>query len=186
MDQPKRVKLEDDTKEDVGLLVERRIPWLFVGLLGGLLLTFISSKFESVLSENISLAFFIPIIVYMSDAIGTQAQTIFIRNSTKKQMRFVIYLVKEFSVGILIGSIFGLALGVLALVWFKSVDVAISVGLAMFVNMSTAPVIALFIAKFLQKEKTDPALGSGPFSTIIQDMLSLLIYFAISTLIILR
>ena len=180
----KHISLEDDTKESVSLLVERRVPWLFAGLLGGIALIFISSKFETLLSRNISLAFFIPIIVYMSDAIGTQAQTIFIRNSAKAKVKFPIYMIKEFAVGAILGLIFGLILGVLALFWFKSNDVAFSVGLAMFVNLAFAPVLALLVTRILQKEKTDPALGSGPFSTILQDLISLLIYFLIATLII--
>lgn len=180
----KPVSLEDDTKETITLLTGRRIPWLMAGLLGGIVLTFISSKFEYLLSVNISIAFFIPVIVYMSDAVGTQSQSIFIRNSAKERINFPLYLLKESAVGTLLGFIFGLVLGIFALLWLKSSEVAFSVGLAMLANMALAPLVALTIPRFLQIERTDPALGSGPFSTILQDLISLSIYLLIASLII--
>ena len=185
MPESKRVKLEDDTKESVSLLVERRVPWLVIGLVAGMGLPFISSRFENLLSANISLVFFIPIIVYLSDAVGTQSQTIFVRNLVHKNMRFSNYLIKEFLVGTLLGLIFGSVLCISAYIWLKSAQIAVTVGLAMFLNISLAPLLAILMSKFLQKEKTDPALGSGPFSTVLQDLISLTIYFLVAWVIIL-
>lgn len=178
--------LEDDTRETETKLIEHRLPWLGIGLVGGALAAVVSSRFESLLASNISLVFFIPVIVYMADAVGTQTETIYIRNAARKKIIFSIYLIKETLAGLLMGSIFGSSLGLFALWWFNSTTVALTVGLAMFLTIATAPPTALLVSKFLQKEKTDPALGAGPFTTILQDLMSLGIYFLIASAIIFR
>lgn len=165
-------------------LLKLRLPWLAVGLLGGIGASYLVSRFEIILSQNISLAFFLPFIVYMSDAVGTQTETIFVRNMTKGRSHFVIYIVKEFFLGIILGVLFGGATGLFAYAWLHDPKTAWTVGVAMLANVAAAPVIALIIPEILFKEHTDPALGGGPFTTIIQDILSILIYFLIASVII--
>lgn len=176
--------LEDDSRESVELMVEHRLPWLAVGLLGGILATVLASKFEILFRENIELSFFIPVIVYMASAMGTQTENVFVRNISKKRVKFSVYLLKEIVLGFILGIFFGSALGGFAYLWFGSMHTALSVGISTFVTMSIAPVVALSVPEVLWKRHTDPAIGSGPFVTIIQDLLSLLIYFAIATVII--
>lgn len=181
---PDSKQLEDDAKESEVKLIEHRIPFLSVGLIGGMVLTLFSSRFEGLLAQNINLVFFIPVIVYMSGAVGTQAETIYIRNIGRRQLKFSTYLFKEFFSGIALGIVFGLAIGLFAYFWLNSFKVALTVGTAMLVNVALAPILALFIAKFLQKEKSDPALGAGPFTTVLEDIISLGIYFLVASIII--
>jgi len=176
--------LEDDAKEPEVKLIEHRLPWLTLGLLGGMGATVLSSKFESILSGNLQLVFFIPVIVYMADAVGTQTETIYIRNAATKKTSFSLYLFKESLTGLALGAIFGLAIGLFAFFWFNSWHTALTVGLAMFVNILVAPIMAMVVARGLQKERTDPALGAGPFTTVLQDLVSLGIYFMIASVII--
>lgn len=184
MNQEKHIPLEDDTRESVHLIVKRRLPWLFVGLLGGLLLPIISSRFEELLSKNISLVFFIPVIVYLSGAIATQSETIYVRNLGRERVRFSNYIIKELFLGSILGTVFGIAVGLFALIWLKSAETAVTLGLAMFADASLAPVVGITVARILQKEKTDPALGAGPFTTVLQDLISLTIYLVVASLII--
>lgn len=179
---PKEI-LADDATEGIGLLLRLRFPWLLLGLVGGALASFLVSRFESILSQNIALAFFVPMIVYMSDAVGTQTETIYVRNLAKKQIRLLSYLTKELAIGFLLGIVFGLLIGIFAYLWLNSVETAFTVALAMAVNVTIAPAVALLTASFLHKEHSDPALGAGPFSTVLQDIISLLIYFLIASLI---
>ncbi len=178
--------LEDDTTEGINLLIQHRLPWLLLGLVGGILSMFLSSRFEELLSRNIQLVFFIPVIVYMADAVGTQTQTIYIRNLGREKVNFYTYLFKEFFTGIALGSIFGSILGVIAFLFFNSYATGFTVGLAMAAGIGTAPIVALIVPNILQKIQTDPALGGGPFTTILQDLLSLIIYLTIASLILLR
>lgn len=72
--------IEDDIQEPVTHLVKNRLPWLFTGLFGGIVTSIIMSHFEKILAADIRLSFFIPVIVYMSDAVGTQTETIYVRH----------------------------------------------------------------------------------------------------------
>jgi magnesium transporter len=181
----KRRALEDDNRESVKLMVRHRIPWLIIGLLGGICATVLSSHFEELLTKNIQLSFFIPVIVYMADAVGTQTESVIVRNLARNKVHFMTYLFKEFFLGIILGVGFSVILGTFAFLWFHSWHTAITVSYALFITMSIAPVVALLIPELLWKEHTDPAIGSGPFSTVIQDLLSLLVYFFVATMIIL-
>src|SRR3989344_2562546 len=177
--------ITDDTKEKLSRLIEERLPWLILGLIGGIIVTVLVSKFENILSKNISLAFFLPVIIYMSDAIGTQTENIYVRNLAKFRDDFYKYFIKELLAGVTFGAIFGLLLGAFANLWLGSFQVAFTVGAAMFINGIIALVVVLIIPEALFKEHKDPALGAGPFSTIFQDLLSLSVYLLVATLIIL-
>ena len=84
-----------------------------------------------------------------------------------------------------LGALFGIAIGVFAYLWFGDYKTATTVGLAMFTTMAISPIIALTVPEILFKEHKDPAIGAGPFATVIQDLLSLLIYFTIASIIVL-
>ncbi len=174
---------EDDIKEPVRILIGHRLPWLILGLLGGILTTFIVSRFELILASDLRLAFFIPIIVYMSDAIGTQTETIYIRHIKESGADFFKYMIKESLLGLGLGLIFGVTIGLIANFWLASPQIGLTVGIAMFINCTIAPVMATFIPTILYKRHKDPALGSGPLATIIQDLISVLIYFYTASLI---
>lgn len=180
-----KVPLTDDIKEPVGHLLEHRLPWLVLGALGGIFASVVVSKYERILEADLRLAFFIPLIVYLSDAVGTQTETIFVRHLKKTGTGFVRYLMKETFLGFCLGAVFGVLTGVFASWWLGSAAIGLTVGLAMFINLSLAPALASLIPELLYKEHTDPALGAGPLATIIQDLISLLIYFLLATLIIL-
>lgn len=185
----KHLTYADDAKEGVSLLIRIRLPWLIVGLAVGTLITFLVSRFESVLADEVSLAFFIPIIIYMSDAVGTQTETIYVRNMSvdDKQAKFSKYFFKELILGMTIGAICGFTIGLVAYFWLDSFQVALTVGLAMLASMSAAAVFALVVPSLLHKVASiDPAVGAGPFTTVMQDMISLLIYFLIASAIILH
>lgn len=177
---------ENVQTESVDHLIRERMPWLFLGLLGGIITTFIISKYEAILSADIRLAFFMPIIVYLSDAVGTQTETIYIRAlSDNKKINFSKYILKESVTGFGLGLISGIILGLVAAFWLHSATVGLTVGLSMLINLTLAPIFALIIPRLLYRKHSDPALGSGPVATIIQDLISLLIYFLIASLLIL-
>lgn len=174
----------DDAKEKITSLILERLPWLVLGLIGGIVVTIIVSKFEEIISKNIALAFFLPVIVYMSDAIGTQTETIYVRKLAKFRDNFFQYFVKELLLGLTFGLIFGLLLAIFAKLWLNLDQVALSVGLAMFINGAIAPIVALAVPELIFKRHEDPALGAGPFTTLVQDLISLLVYLSVATLII--
>ena len=175
---------EDDAHESVERLLAHRVPWLFVGLIGGIFATLIVAQYEAILAADIRLSFFIPIVVYLSDAVGTQAETIYVRVLAGRAKPFRIYLLKEILVGLGLGSIFGLLLGIFAAYWLDSTAIGITIGLTTLINLTLAPVLAVLVPNILYKRHTDPALGAGPVGTIIQDLISLFVYFFIASIVV--
>jgi magnesium transporter len=167
-------------------VVERlwhRLPWLGVGLLGALLAANIMGGFEEHLRGHIVVAFFVPAIVYLADAVGTQTETLVIRGlSLGVTIRDVVW--REIATGLLIGTALAtLAFPVAFLRWGEA-DVALAVALALLAACSTATLIALALPWAFQRAGRDPAFGSGPLATVLQDLLSILIYLSISTVLV--
>ena len=180
-----KIEYLDDDKKPVSFLFKSRIPSLFVGLLLGMLLSFITSGFEEVISKNVMVAFFIPFIVYLADAVGDQTLNIYVRDLKSGKANFKKYLIKETALGFLFGIVFALITTLIILLWFKSVELAFAVSISIFAAISSAPLIALIVAEIFQLEHTDPAIGGGPIATVIQDTVTILIYGFIASAIIL-
>lgn len=159
--------------------LRHRLPWLLIGLLGSVLATFIVARFESALSVNPAIAFFVPGLVYLADAIGTQTEAVAVRGLSLSHARLSSLVAGEFRTGALIG----LVLGGLTLpgVWlaFGDLNLALAVAGALFAAGCIATTIGLLLPWLLGRLGSDPAYGSGPLATIIQDLLSLLTYFAV-------
>lgn len=156
-----------------------RLPWLLVGLAGAVLAAAIVGGFEEQLSRNVLLAFFIPGIVYMADAVGTQTETLVIRGlSVGVPIRRV--MMGELLTGIVVGAVLGAAFLPIGLLAWGDGEVAVAVSLALFAASSVATLVAMSLPSVLHHLKVDPAFGSGPLATVIQDLLSILIYFAIA------
>jgi magnesium transporter len=156
-----------------------RLPWLLVGLLGSILATFVVSRFEQALEKQVFIAFFVPGIVYLADAIGTQTEAIVVRGLSLSQNSLRTLLMGELWTGLLIGLALGCLSFPLVAIAFGNIRIAIAVSLAILTAGGVATTIGLFLPWLFDRLGRDPAFGSGPVATIIQDVLSLLIYFAI-------
>jgi magnesium transporter len=156
-----------------------RMPWLIVGLAGAMASAVIVGAFEQELGKNVLLAFFLPAIVYMADAVGTQTETVLIRGfSAELDLSKVIR--REIASGVLIGLLIGAVFYPFALIGWGDGDVALAVGLALFASCSIATSVATVLPRLLQRLGADPAFGSGPLATIVQDLLSIAVYLAIA------
>jgi magnesium transporter len=168
------------SEEPVQRRFRHRLPWLLVGLCGALLAADVVGSFETQLQSMVMLAFFIPGLVYLADAVGTQTETVIVRGlSVGVAMRRMV--VRELLVGLAIGLVLAAVAG--PLVWWRwgEADIAVIVGLSVFAACSTATVAAMTLPWLLNTLGLDPAFGSGPLATVIQDLLSILIYFGIAT-----
>jgi magnesium transporter len=155
-----------------------RLPWLLVGLLGAMGATAIVGGFKEQLEANVLLAFFIPAVVYMADAVGTQTETVLIRAlSAGITVRSV--LRRELLTGLVMGAVIGAAFLIFALIGWGEADVAAAVALAMFASCSIATLVAMALPALFQHLGLDPAFGCGPLATVLQDLLSIVVYLAI-------
>lgn len=167
-------------EEPIHRRILHRLPWLLIGLVGAMASAVIVGSFEEQLSEKVLLAFFVPAVVYMADAVGTQTETLLIRGmSADINMRVVVR--REIITGVLIGTLVGAAFYPFALIGWGDGDVALAVGLALIASCSIATSVATALPRLLSRFGSDPAFGSGPLATIIQDLLSIAVYLAIAT-----
>jgi magnesium transporter len=157
-----------------------RLPWLLVGMAGSALATALMARFETALSAHIAVAFFIPAIVYLADAVGTQSEAVAVRGLSLTGADLAPLLAGELGTGVLIGVTLGSL--ALPLVWlvFGNIALAATVAIALVVAGSVATTIGFLLPWLFARFGYDPALGSGPLGTVIQDVLSLLIYFMIA------
>lgn len=155
-----------------------RLPWLLVGLGGSMIATLVVARFESALAAKPALAFFVPGLVYLADAIGTQSETVAVRGLSLSHVGIGRLIGSELRTGLLIGAV--LALLAFPMVWgvFGELRLAAAVTLALAGASMVASVLGLLLPWLLARAGFDPAYGSGPLATIVQDVLSLLIYFA--------
>jgi magnesium transporter len=157
-----------------------RLPWLFVGLAGSIVATWIVARFEERLSAHIAVAFFIPAIVYLADAVGTQTEAVVVRGlSFLHAPSFSRLLVGEVSAGMIVGGTLGAVVLPLVYLGFGDARLAAAVAMAVAVAASLATVCGLVFPWVLARLDKDPAFGSGPVATVLQDVLSLAIYFAV-------
>jgi len=157
-----------------------RLPWLLLGLAGALLAADIVGWFETQLQGNVLLAFFVAGVVYLADAVGTQTETVVVRGlSVGVAITQVVW--RELLTGVLMGVV--LALVAYPLVYWRwgAGDIALGVSLSLLAACSTATVAAMALPWGFDYCGVDPAFGSGPLATVIQDLLSILMYFVIIT-----
>jgi magnesium transporter len=168
------------SEERVGRRLLHRLPWLALGLLGAMLSAWLVGKSEEQLTRTVQLAFFMPAIVYMADAVGTQTETLAVRGlSVGVSLRD--FLAKELMAGTLIGLIIGALFLPFSLMLFNDAAVAATVSLSLLCSCAVASGVAMVLPWLLARLGKDPAFGSGPLATVIQDLLSLVIYLAIAS-----
>ena len=173
------------TMESLPRRLWHRLPWLFIGLIGAFVAAGIVGRYEHTLSELVLLAAFVPGIVYFADAVGTQTETVVVRGLSLgidvRQM-----LLREALTGVVIGAATAVfAYPIVRFIW-NDAQLAMIVALSLFAACSIATVVALALPVLLSRFRVDPAFAAGPLATVIQDLLSLLIYFAIATAVIAR
>jgi magnesium transporter len=163
-------------------LTKARLPWLFLGLVGGLGAAAIMGEFESLIAEHALLFFFTPLIAAMAGNVGVQSSAIIVQGLANDDLKGSITnrLIKE----MLLASLNGLILaGVLLLFtwfWKGSFPVAFAISLSLITVIVVAGIIGTFIPLFLHKRGIDPAIATGPFITTSNDIFGILIYFTIA------
>jgi magnesium transporter len=156
-----------------------RLPWLLVGLAGSALATAAMAGMERTLQAHIAIAFFVPALVYLADAIGTQTETVAVRGLSLTRTGLAPLLAGELRTGMLIGTVLGaLSFGPIWLV-FGDARLAAAVAISILAAGTVANGIGMLFPWLLHRFGFDPAYGTGPGSTVVQDVCTILVYFAV-------
>lgn len=172
----------DDVKSmSIYASLKNRLPWLIIGILGGILTAQVISLFEQTLAKNIILAAFIPLVVYIASAIATQAGFFIVRDlALNKTIDFLSYTLKQFKVIVSMGFIISLLIFFFAFVFYGEIGISLVLSLSIFLTILSAIITGVLIPYAFSRLKFDPANASGPIATIIQDLLSVLIYLMVA------
>ena len=163
-----------------------RLPWLFASWIGGIGAASIIGAFENILANIVALAAFIPVILGMGGNIATQSSTIIVRGMATGRVNIggeIKLIFKEIKVGLILGSLYGILLGVFAKFIFTSAqdNLGFVVGLSICASMVVAATVGTIIPLILRKLDIDPAIATGPFVTTSIDILGVLFYFLIAS-----
>ncbi|MBN1225588.1 MAG: magnesium transporter [Deltaproteobacteria bacterium] len=192
--------MEEEANEDISLMAgvieyeisevsplkisKARLPWLFLGLAGGLLSAFIINYFHTSIEKILALSFFIPVVMAMGGNTGTQAATVVIRGLATGDISIVRIskrLLTELWVALINGCMCGILLALVVAFWLSDVKFGIAVGTSLVAVILFSGSFGAFIPFLLQKLNIDPALAAGPFITTLNDIIGLLIYLSIIT-----
>lgn len=167
------------TEEPVTARLWHRVPWLLIGLVGSALAALVVGGFEEQLAQDVRLAFFLPGIVYLADAVGTQTETLVIRGmSVGVSIRRIVWseVLTGLLIGVVLGGLAGLATGLVT----GSADLAVVVAVSLLLACAVATAVAMLLPGVLRRFGTDPAFGAGPLATVVQDLLSIVLYFVVA------
>jgi magnesium transporter len=174
-----------DVDDSIYKLSWARLPWLFLGLLGGIGAAAVMGGFEEVLLEYKILFYFTPLIAAMAGNVGVQSSAIIVQGLANNDVKDSINnrLFKETLLSILNGIILSAFLFGFIYFWRNEIDVALAISLSLVVVIIVAGIVGTFIPLFLNKRGIDPAIATGPFITTSNDIFGILIYFLIAKLI---
>lgn len=174
-----------EPSDNVFILTRARIPWLFIGLLGGIVGAHVIGIYEAEIKIDPKLAMFVPLIAAMGGNVGVQSSSIVVQGLANKSINFDTTwkkLLKEMSVALIIAATFSSLILIYNLLFSSSLELTLTVSSALFSVILFASVFGTFIPLVLDRYKIDPAVATGPFITTTNDILGLFIYFGIGRL----
>ena len=174
-----------DVDDSIFELTRARLPWLIVGLIGGIGAAFVMGGFDEILLQHKILFYFTPLIAAMAGNVGVQSSAIIVQGLANDEIKGSINnrLFKETLLSILNGVILAGLLFLFIYFWQGEIDIALALSIALVAVVIVAGIIGTFIPLFLNKRGIDPAIATGPFITTSNDIFGILIYFMVAKLI---
>lgn len=171
-----------ESRDSVWTLTRARLPWLLIGLMGGLGGAYVIGAFR--IEDNPGMALFIPLIAAMGGNVGVQSAAIVVQglaSSTVDRSDMAARLSKELGVGLINGLICSTLILLASFVLGFGTALSITVGIALLCVIVFAALFGTFVPLTLDRYQIDPALATGPFITTANDIIGLLIYFWVGT-----
>ncbi|WP_299430357.1 magnesium transporter [uncultured Maribacter sp.] len=166
-------------------LTRARLPWLFLGLVGGIGAFLIMEGFQEAFNKYAVLFFFTPLIAAMAGNVGVQSSAIIVQGLANDDVKGSINsrLIKEMLLAALNGFILALFLFLFVWVTKGELNTAFAISASLVVVIIVAGLIGTFVPLFLNKQGIDPAIATGPFITTSNDIFGILIYFWIAKMV---
>ena len=171
-----------DAEDSIFALTRARLPWLFLGLIGGVGAAMIMGTFDTIVEEFPLILLFTPLIAAMAGNVGVQSSAIIVQGLANDDIKGSINtrLIKEMFLAALNGLILALFLFGFMWAWQQDFQTALAVSVSLVAVIIVAGIVGTFIPLFLHKRGIDPAIATGPFITTSNDIFGILIYFIIA------
>ena len=165
-------------------LTRARLPWLILGLFGGLGSVFIMEGFEDALAKYKELFFFTPLIAAMAGNVGVQSSAIIVQGLANDVVKGSLFnrLVKEISLSLISGVTLGILVILFGLIIGMEMDFSLTIAISMLCVIIVAALIGTFVPIILDKRGIDPAIATGPFITTSNDIFGIFLFFYIAKL----
>jgi len=173
-----------ESSDSIWTLTRARLPWLLIGMIGGLLGAKVIGIFD--IEKNYQMTFFIPLIAAMGGNVGVQSAAIVVQGLAGGSIEFngtFKRLIKELGVALVNGIICSSIIYIAAFLLGYGVWLSATVSIALLAVIIFAALFGTFVPLTLDNYKIDPALATGPFITTVNDVLGLFIYFLIGQMI---
>ena len=179
---------EVEADDSIFELTKARLPWLILGLFGGLGSVFILESFESIMAtkELRALFFYTPLIAAMAGNVGVQSSAIVVQGLANDVIKgsLISRLLKEIGLTLINGLILSLILVVFGLIIKQPFDMSIAISSSMILVIIVAALIGTSVPIILNKFGIDPAIATGPFITTGNDVIGILLFFYVAKIII--
>ena len=171
-----------EADDSIWELTRARLPWLFLGLIGGVGAAAIMGGFEEMISKHAILFFFTPLIAAMAGNVGVQSSAIIVQGLANDDLKGSVSnrLFKEMMLATLNGFVLAIVLFVFTWLWQGNYPTAFAISIALIAVIIVAGIVGTFIPLFLHQRGIDPAIATGPFITTSNDIFGILIYFWIA------
>ena len=177
----------DDVEADDNILelTKARLPWLILGLFGGLGSVFIMEGYESAMNSYKELFFFTPLIAAMAGNVGVQSSAIIVQGLANDNVKGSLWkrLLKEVGLSLINGFILGIILIAVAPLMGLTTNLSLTVSISMLSVIIVASLIGTFVPIVLDKRGIDPAIATGPFITTSNDIFGIFLFFMIAKMI---
>jgi magnesium transporter len=180
------VKLEDGKSYSVWRSFRLRFPWLTSNIMGGILCAIISSWYETLLTETIILALFIPVVLALSESVSIQSLTLTIQRLHSGKLRLAPTLARELPTGFLLGAAAGISVGLVVLLWKSAAATAGIIALSIACSMIAACLIGVMLPLIIRSLGRDPRVAAGPLVLACGDVVCLLLYFNLASWLLMR
>ena len=178
--------ISQDVEADDSILelTKARLPWLVLGLLGGLGSVYIMKGFDEAIASHVELFFFTPLIAAMAGNVGVQSSAIIVQGLANDNVKGSLFnrLLKEVGLALINGIVLGLLVVIFGILSSMDQKVAITIAVSMLLVIIVAALVGTFVPIILDKKGIDPAIATGPFITTSNDIFGIFLFFFIAKL----
>ncbi|TLX77664.1 magnesium transporter [Labilibacter sediminis] len=174
-----------ESTDSVWIHTRARMPWLLIGLLGGIISSRVIDGFGDFMNDNPQVSIFMTLIAAMAGNVGMQSSAIIVQSLASGSMGLETTwgkLLKELSIALLNASVLSLILLCFNYLIDEGPALTYTVSIALFSVVIFASLLGTFIPLLMKKMKIDPAVATGPFVTTLNDIIGMMIYMTIGTI----